>query len=46
MMEVTKMIVIVIVFICLTINSIHRRNKKAEIIKEAIKNGHSIDTSL
>ena len=46
MVEVAKMIVIVVALICLTINSIHRRNKKAELIKEAIKNGHSIDASL
>ena len=28
-----------LLIVCVTINSIHRRNKKAEVLKEAIKNG-------
>ena len=39
-------IVIVTVIICVTVNSIHKRNKTAEVVKEAIKQGHSVDVSL
>lgn len=39
-------IIIVALFVCITINSIHKRNKKTELIKEAIKNGYKIDSSF
>lgn len=39
-------LVIMVAIICITINAIHKRNKKAEVIKEAIKQGHSVDADL
>lgn len=39
-------LVSVAVIICITVNSIHKRNKRVELAKEAIKQGHSVDISL
>lgn len=32
-------VLIIVLIICLTITSIHKRNKKAEIIKECVRAG-------
>lgn len=34
---------IITVVICITLNSIHKRNKKTEVIKEALQQGHSVN---
>ena len=43
---VGSMICMMVAIVCITINAIHKRNKKAELIKEAIKQGHSVKVGL
>lgn len=39
-------LVIMVAIVCITINAIHKRNKKVEVIKEALQRGHSVDVGL
>lgn len=39
-------LVIMVAIVCITINAIHKRNKKAEVIKEALQQGHSVKVNL
>ena len=39
-------IVFVVLIICITINSMHKRNKKVEVAIEALKQGHRVDVDL
>lgn len=45
-MEFAITMIIMTVIICITVNIIHKRNKKSEVIKEAIKNGYKVDAVL
>ena len=39
-------IIIVTLIICVTVNVIHKRNQKAELIKEALKQGKNVKLYL
>lgn len=42
----TEAMIIMTLIICTTINSIHNRNKRAEVVKEAIRNGHDVNANF
>lgn len=44
--EIGTIVFLVTAVVCLTINMIHKRNKKVEVMKEAIRNGYGVDATL